>query len=103
MRHPLLPLLLLAFALPAAAQDSIADYMKLLGDSKQRYNMVDKLAKEPMEEWSCPAREITMRVVRKGDVARDLVEWKTKPEVLALMDEAEKAFQANDYDHAAEK
>ena len=105
MRHLLLVLALCSVPSIAAADDVLtpADYLKILTESKQRYNILSTPSKTPIEEMRCPRRDMDMRVITKPDGSRSLVEWKIKPEAKKLLDEAETLYQAKKYEEAGAK
>ncbi len=79
-----------------------ADYLKILTESKLRYNVNTKPAATPVTEMDCGRRFESTRVTGTGD-AKKLIDWVVKPEAVKLLDEAEALFQAKKYAEAGEK
>jgi tetratricopeptide (TPR) repeat protein len=104
MRRIAAVLFLLAVSLSAPAEDLLgpADYLKILTESKQRYNLVTQPSKTPAPQMDCPRRDLNTRL-RVNGAKKTLEAWTIKPEAQELLDEGEKAFQAKQYDVAAEK
>src|SRR5207248_5101537 len=105
MRKLLIVLALCAAPAAAAADDVLnpADYLKILTDSKLRYNILSTPSKTPVEEMRCPRRDMTMRAVADSNGKISLVEWKVKPEARKLLDDAETLYDAKKYEEAGAK
>ncbi len=103
--RPLLLVLSFAFAAIAAADDLLgpADYLKILMDSKLRYNFNQEPAKTPIAEMQCPRHDLSMRLINEGKDRKSLVNWVVKPEAIKLIVEGEKLFDNKDYAGASEK
>jgi tetratricopeptide (TPR) repeat protein len=104
MRRLVLAFALFALAGTAVAADLLgpAEYMKILGDSKLRYNFLTTPSATPAEPMRCPRRDESTRVERNGK-EKSLVAWNVKPEARQLLQEGETLFQKKDYAAAAEK
>jgi tetratricopeptide (TPR) repeat protein len=98
-------LLALSFAAIAGADDLLgpADYLKILTESKLRYNFTTQPAKTPVAEMNCPRRDLSMRLLNEGKNTKSLVNWAVKPEAMNLVLEGEKLFDKKDYAGASEK
>src|ERR1051326_4144460 len=85
------PFLLLAVfvGLTAKADDLLdpAQYMKIMEESKLRYEILSEPSKAPAPQLTCPRRDATMRVVSVGN-EKKLVDWKVKPEAAKLVQDA---------------
>ena len=70
MRQLLLVLALCSVPSIVAADDVLtpADYLKILTESKLRYNILSTPSKTPIEEMRCPRRDMDMRVITKPDL-----------------------------------
>lgn len=103
--RPLLLALSCAFAAIAAADDLLgpADYMKIITDSKLRYNINTQPAKTPIAEMQCPRRDASMRLLNEGKDKKSLVNWAVKPDAMKLIVEGEKLYDQKDYAGASEK
>src|SRR5689334_8999818 len=100
-----LALLAVLAALPSSLADELlgpAEYVKIMTDSKLRYNFLSTPAKTPAEEALCPRRDETLRVETKGS-EKSLVSWTIKPEAKKLLDEGEVLYNAKDLDGAGKK
>ena len=92
--------------LAASAEDPLlgpADYIRIVTDSKLMYTIGRDPVKDPLEPMKCPRRDNTMRVVTDAKGERKLVAWNVAPAAVKLLAEAEKAFDANDYETAGKK
>lgn len=103
-RFPLVVALLL-FSLIASGDDLLgpAEYLKILEESKLRYNFVTEPAKDPVELMTCPRRDDTLRLVAKENGEKSLIAWEIKPEAKKLLDEGEVLYQSKKLAEAAEK
>jgi hypothetical protein len=104
MRRALALVTLLVLARTASAADFAdpAEYLKVMVDSKLRYNVLTEPSKNPVEELTCPRRTEATRVLKNGD-ERDMVAWTIKPDALKLLGEGEALFDQSKYADAAEK
>ena len=104
IRRILALLPLVTVALTAGADDLLgpAEYLKILTESKLRYNLLGGPSKTPVDEMRCPRRDETTRVKVEGN-EKTLVAWTIKPEAKKLLEEGETLYQANDLPGAAEK
>jgi tetratricopeptide (TPR) repeat protein len=102
--RPFLLVLSLALAGIAGADDllGVADYMKIISDSKLRYNIATEPAKKPVKEMDCPRRDLSTRVVKKG-AGKSLVDWELKPEAKKLLAEGETFWDQKNFASASEK
>jgi len=78
------------------------EYLRILSDSKLRYNILGQPVKTPVEVRSCPNRDESMRVVQRGG-EKKLVPWPMSLDVSRLLADGEKSFQAGKYLEAAVK
>lgn len=95
---PLLP----ASASAAAGVLGPADYVKILEESKVRYNFVAAPAKNSVRPMTCSRRTEAMRLVVEGQ-KRSLVGWAIKPEAGKLLADGEALYEKRDLAAAAEK
>lgn len=97
-------LALLAASLPSQGDELLGpeQYLKILTDSKLRYNIITTPSKTPADEMRCPRRDETLRLESKG-AEKSLVPWTIRPEAKKLIEEGEVLFTAKDFDGAGKK
>jgi len=97
--------LLLVLLAPLSIADELltpADYLKLMEESKLRYNLMSEPSKNPIEEMTCPRRDESLRVVKEGEKT-SLVTWSVAPDATKLLEEGETLYQAEQMKEAAAK
>lgn len=104
MRRVLAFALVIAAATTAAADDVLGpvDYLKILAESKLRYNILSEPSKTPAQAMTCPRRDERTRVKVDG-AKKSLVDWVVKPEAMRLLEQGEAEFRKKNYDDAAAK
>ena len=104
MRSWLFSICLITLAGTLAADEPLgpAEYLKIVSESKLQYNISSRPSKAAMALPSCPRREESMRVVQRG-AEKKLAPWPMKLEIVPLLSEGEKFFDAEKFDEAAAK
>jgi len=104
MRCWFLSICLIVVASTVAADEPLgpAEYLKILSESKLQYNIGSQPSKTPAELPACPRRDESMRVVQSG-AEKKLARWPLKMEIVPLLSEGEKLFDAEKFDEAAAK
>jgi len=88
----------------ASADDAlgVADYLKIISDSKLHYRIGTEPAKHPVKTLDCDRRDESTRLVTEGG-QKKLVSWMVKPEAQKLLAEGEKFWGQNNYAAASGK
>ena len=104
MRSWLFSICLITLAGTLAADEPLgpAEYLKIVSESKLQYNISSRPSKAAMALPTCPRREESMRVVQRG-AEKKLAPWPMKLEIVPLLSEGEKFFDAEKFDEAAAK
>lgn len=104
MRTVIWPLVLLLAAFSSSAEDLLgpADYLKIMEESKLRYNILAEPSKTPLTVMDCRRRDSDTRVVIDGE-EKSLVPWSVTPAAEKLIAEGEVFFKAEQMSEAGEK
>lgn len=97
-----LGLFLFAGAVVADEPLGPADYLKIVSESKVQYNISSQPGKNAAALPVCPRRDESMRVVQSGG-EKKLAPWPMNLEIVPLLSEGEKLFDAEKFDEAAAK
>ncbi len=104
MRARALSAILVLVAFSASADDTLGpvEYLKIISDSKLRYNILGEPSKSPATGMDCPRRDLSTRVITKGK-DKSLEAWIATPEALKLLEEGEALYDAEKMSEAGEK
>src|ERR1043166_8352967 len=104
MRCWFISICLIALAGTIGADEPLGpvEYLKILADSKLQYNLKSEPSRNAVELPACPRRDESMRVVQSG-AEKKLAPWPLKLEIVPLLSEGEKLFDAEKFDEAAAK